>query len=93
VSAEVEILSYLAQYPEAKDTPEGIAEWWMSGPHGIRPTATEIKAALENLCARGLVVAEQGADCIVYYRAIDDKKSETRNNSSNNRKPNRNRNK
>jgi hypothetical protein len=90
VPVEVEILSYLAQHPEAKDTSEGIAEWWMSGRRGIRPTATEIRAALENLRARGLVVAEHGADGRVYYRAGDAGKIQSGNKSSSN-KPNRNR--
>jgi hypothetical protein len=62
VSAEQEILNYLELHPEAKDTLEGIGSWWLSA-----RDASEAKAALEALAARGLVNAERGPDGRVYY--------------------------
>ena len=67
VPIQAEILRYLAQHPGAKDTAEGIAEWWMSA-RPSRPTLTEVRDAMEDLVGRGLVIAEQGADGRVFYR-------------------------
>ena len=64
---QAEILRYLAQHPGAKDTAEGIAEWWMPA-RKTRPALTEVRDAMEDLVSRGLVIAEQGADGRVFYR-------------------------
>lgn len=66
LEVEVQILRYLEQHPEAKDTVKGIASWWLTG-RGGRVSVGEVKAALERLVAQGKVMAEQHADGQVYY--------------------------
>ncbi len=68
LAIEANILFYLSQHPGAKDTLEGITEWWLCHERA-RPTAADVKAGLENLVARGLVNADSGADGRVYYSA------------------------
>ena len=77
---EGDILSYLTQHPEAKDTLEGIADWWMLGKQN-RPTMAEIKTSLDRLVEHGLVMAEQAGDGRVYYRANRPKSAAKKNNS------------
>lgn len=50
-----EILKYLLRYPEAEDTVEGIAEWWMAEQRA-RWTVDEVREAMKELVAKGLVV-------------------------------------
>ena len=61
-----ELLSYLREYPEAMDTLEGIAEWWLSR-HRIRTAVERVGRALDILEERDLVerVAKGGR---VMYR-------------------------
>jgi hypothetical protein len=62
------ILNYVARHPEAKDTVEGIAEWWFEPP--VRPSVAEVKATLDQMVRRGWMVAEEQADGrINYHRA------------------------
>ena len=48
--AEVEgaILAYLAEHPQAADTLEGIAEWWLAR-HEVRVTLMTVERALRRL--------------------------------------------
>jgi hypothetical protein len=66
--SEAEILKYLVQHPGAKDTLEGVVEWWMLD-FRLGSTAKEVKAGLEQLMAQNLVIAERGGDGRIYYRA------------------------
>jgi len=66
VSAIGQIARYLAQHPDAKDSFEGITDWWLLEEQE-RPTAMEVKAALDDLVSRGLVIAERGPDGRLYY--------------------------
>jgi hypothetical protein len=50
-----DVLSYLLSYPEAQDTVEGIAEWWLAEQHALR-TLTAVRHAMADLEARGFVV-------------------------------------
>ncbi len=67
-SADVEILRYFAQHPDAQDTLEGITEWWLLG-RKLRPTMAEVKAGLDRLVKRGRVIAERSGDGRICYRA------------------------
>jgi hypothetical protein len=50
-----EILEYLLRYPEAEDTVEGIAEWWMAEQQA-RWTVDEVREAMKELVAKGVVI-------------------------------------
>jgi hypothetical protein len=63
---EAVILRYVVQHPAAKDTVEGIAEWWLLEPQ-MHASVTEVKEALEKLVAQGQLAAEQQADGRIYY--------------------------
>lgn len=58
-----EILRYLAANPGAKDTVEGISQWWLPQ---AQPAA--VKAALAALVAQGLVVEERQSATVIHYR-------------------------
>jgi hypothetical protein len=48
------ILAYLKEYPQAMDTLEGIAEWWISRAQ-IRTHVTTLVKVLDQLTKRGLL--------------------------------------
>jgi hypothetical protein len=60
------ILEYLLHHPEAKDTREGIATWWLRQQE-IERAVQEIFAGLNVLLADGLVVELPGAGPARYY--------------------------
>jgi hypothetical protein len=60
------ILQYLLQHPDAKDTREGIATWWVRRQE-IQETAHKVSRALEFLVARDLITACRGPDQRLYY--------------------------
>ncbi|HXI70011.1 MAG TPA: hypothetical protein VNN22_06600 [Verrucomicrobiae bacterium] len=70
--ADDQILDYLKQHPDAKDTLDGIMSWWLLGKEG-GPTLIEVKMGLDKLVARGSVIAEHGPDGRVYYSLADAK--------------------
>ena len=49
-----EILRYLLEHPEAQDTIDGIADWWLTE-RRVRQGIAEVEAALRHLVKRGLV--------------------------------------
>ena len=59
------ILRYLASHPDAADTSEGIAKWWLPTDRGIDPEA--VLSALARLEAQGLVHRRINADHHVLY--------------------------
>ena len=59
------ILRYLASHPDAADTSEGIARWWMPADHAADPDA--VLSALARLEAQGLVHRRTNADRHVLY--------------------------
>lgn len=61
-----EILDYLIRHPQAKDTVEGITEWWLLEQR-IKNALIEVKAALNELVAKGFVVAQQNGDKRIHY--------------------------
>ncbi len=50
------VLVYWMEHPEAKDTVEGIVQWWLPGA-ASRWGASELVAALEQLVRRGWITA------------------------------------
>lgn len=58
------ILSYLGKNPDASDTPEGIAKWWLEGAYSLH----EVRAALAELVEAGLVAERRAENSNVHYR-------------------------
>lgn len=63
-----EILAYLAEYPGAQDTLEGIVEWWLLQRKIERQTA-RAREALDFLVAAGKVQEVRASDRRIHYRA------------------------
>jgi Fe2+ or Zn2+ uptake regulation protein len=59
------ILRYLKSHPDAADTSEGIAKWWLSAEQCVN--AETVLAALARLEAQGLVHRRINADQHVVY--------------------------
>ncbi|KKO20035.1 MAG: hypothetical protein BROFUL_01234 [Candidatus Brocadia fulgida] len=62
-----EILAYLSEYPDAEDTLEGVAEWWLLK-QKVRHKASEVKESLSELVAQGILLEHKGKDAHIYYR-------------------------
>jgi len=50
------LLEYLCSHPNAKDTAEGIENWWLRA-HGANVNEMGVKEALDNLVAKGWLTA------------------------------------
>jgi hypothetical protein len=71
VQAIVQQLSiYMRKHPDACDTSEGIAHWWVAGVTSAAPVAV-VETALGWLRACGVVEATHAADGRVRYRRAD----------------------
>ncbi len=62
-----EILAYLVENPKAKDTLEGIVEWWLLE-RQIKFQTARVKEALSDLVARGLILEKKGSNSQIHYR-------------------------
>ena len=62
------ILRYLALHPDAADSEDGIADWWMPE-MGVGTSARAVAEALRSLHREGLVERETLPDGRVIYRA------------------------
>jgi len=71
--AACSILRYLLRHPEAKDTREGIATWWLRQ-HEIEQAVQEIVAGLDILLADHLVVEHRGLGLTPYYAVNADQR-------------------
>ncbi|NLF55244.1 MAG: hypothetical protein GX576_12765 [Thauera phenolivorans] len=60
------IEAYFARHPDAADSAEGIASWWLAGA-GIEARADEVRNALAILAERGTVVARRMPDGRLIY--------------------------
>jgi len=60
------IEAYFARHPDAADSAEGIASWWLAGA-GIEARADEVLGALAVLAERGTVVARRMPDGRLIY--------------------------
>ena len=70
-----EILAYLVEHPEARDTLEGIVEWWLLE-RRIKRQKDQVKKALSELVARGLVLEHKGGNSQTQYRINQSKYEE-----------------
>jgi hypothetical protein len=70
-----EILRYLLSNPDAEDTLEGIARWWLERSR-IERTVREVRESLEILLKCGLVETSRGKTRPACYRMNRDKQSE-----------------
>ena len=64
------IADYLLNRPGAKDTLEGIAEWWIEIEY-VEETVEKVNHALSWLCAQGVVVEEKRNGISDYYKLND----------------------
>ena len=62
-----EILSYLVEHPDARDSIDGIIEWWLLE-QKIKHQVNVVKEALEDLVDKGLLVEQQGKNVHTYYQ-------------------------
>ncbi len=62
------IEAYLARHPEAADSAEGIARWWLAT-GGLEASVDEVQRALARLIEFGVVRAERTPDGRSLYRA------------------------
>lgn len=60
------IQRYFASHPDAADSAQGIARWWLVG-EGVEATADEVEAALGVLVQRGVVRAQRMPDGRLIY--------------------------
>jgi hypothetical protein len=60
-----EIVQYMAQHPEARDTLSGIRDWWL--PPGSSYTSVELQEALDTLTAWGWLVKYELVKQTVVY--------------------------
>jgi Fe2+ or Zn2+ uptake regulation protein len=61
------IMSYMLDHPEARDTLEGIAEWWIPSQE-IKIQIQNVKHALSNLVEAGFILEKTMSDGRVHYR-------------------------
>ena len=52
------LLGYLSAYPDARDTAEGIAQWWLRA-HAVNAHETTVREALKELVASGWLIAKE----------------------------------
>ena len=64
------ILRYLVTHPDAKDTVDGIARWWLgpqTGSEGHRWNRDVVQEAIDELVARGWVLRRETTPSHVVY--------------------------
>ena len=70
-----DLLRYLIGHPQAQDTLEGIAEWWIPE-RRIESRTAKIREVLKELAAAGLILERQGPDSRARYLINSDKQAE-----------------
>ena len=61
------LLNYLRKFPDAQDTIDGIAEWWLPDQR-IRSAPPALKGALNEMVSRGFIFQNKGKDSQIRYR-------------------------
>ena len=64
---EQQILKYLAAHPQACDTVEGVAKWWVMSQQ-VAETVLAVRGALGRLKQKGLVEEHRSADGQTLYK-------------------------
>jgi len=72
-----DILDYLVGHPQAQDTLEGIAQWWLMEQR-IKHVISQVKSALNELVREGLVLEHEGADGQARYSINLEKRAQIR---------------
>jgi len=69
------ILTYLSHYPDAKDTIDGIQQWWVGT---LRPDigARRVQGALEHLVTAGWLVSSERRGTGIIYGLNADRRQE-----------------
>jgi Fe2+ or Zn2+ uptake regulation protein len=62
-----DVLSYLIEHGDAQDTLEGIVEWWLMEQSIVTRTA-QVREALDDLVAAGLLLERRSQDSRTHYR-------------------------
>lgn len=70
-----EILAYLVQHPQARDSLDGIVRWWLLE-QTIRYQATVVKEALEELALKGYVIQRNLPNSLAQYELNATKREE-----------------
>lgn len=65
-SIEKNVLEYLLRNPDARDTLEGIIEWWILE-REISLRTKQIREAIQILVEKGLVLKHETADSRLHY--------------------------
>jgi hypothetical protein len=72
-----EILSYLSEHPQAQDSLEGVMQWWLLE-REIRRWTVQVRSALAELVAEGLVLERTVESGRTLYRINSQKLNEVR---------------
>jgi hypothetical protein len=72
-----EVLAYLLRHPQAQDTMEGIAEWWLLEQR-VRDAVADVEKALRDLVDRDFLVMRNCFEGRTYYGLNRDKEREIR---------------
>jgi hypothetical protein len=62
-----QILAYLVEHPQARDTLEGILHWWLLEQQ-IKRWTPQVRKAIDDLVAQGWVRESKGRDGQIHYR-------------------------
>jgi len=71
------VLAYLVQHPQARDTMEGIVEWWLLEQR-IQCAIADVEAALSDLVRKDFLITHQCADGRISYGLNREKEREIR---------------
>ena len=71
------VLAYLVQHPQARDTMEGIVEWWLLEQR-IQCAIAEVEAALSDLVRNDFLITRQCSDGRISYGLNREKEREIR---------------
>ncbi len=72
LSAVSSILNYLVKQPGAKDTFQGIAEWWVMKEQ-INQSLENISDAMDMLVSKGFIIVKEYHDQPNYYQLNEEK--------------------